>query len=241
MHSTYWEIIRDAAMSALFLPADGVSEDILEIGLAAANEAAEEIWLSWPFDNEKMDEFETPAPDDDGIITFGSDVESVRALRAISTDAVTGIERTQAIWNEVDVLAAYSGGSVSSDRFQHLAATSAGLRRIRVAIPTDGSTPTYKALGLKKYTKATIEGAYDSEDPTATPTDYRVMTFVLDRAEGALRAKVKDALRMAQGMQTVGNGDALLQLALRREMIDSDREQRVNVRTPMFDEVGDWR
>jgi hypothetical protein len=237
MHNTYEDIIKDCIGQALMLPQDSITNELLTVALGAANEHAEVIWLAWPWDNEKIDEFETPSVDSDGIITFGSDVESVRAIKAIgSTDATS---ETYRVWNQNDLLAAARGETVSSDRFIHLAADSSGNRRIQVTEPED-STPTYHALALKKYTKAIIDDSYDDSNPTNTPTDYRVMTFALDRAEGALRAFIKDTLRRFQGITPEKNAGNLLAMAINRETQDSDKENRAEPQAPMYDEVGDW-
>jgi len=233
---TYDTLIRDCVAEALCLPRDPIQTELFQVGLASANEHALIIWLSWKWDNEKMDEFETPTVDADGIITFASDVESVMAIKCLND----GSDVEVPIWPEDEYLAALYGGTVSSDRFQHLAATAAGLRRIRVEAPETGETPTYKALCLKKYVAAVVDAAYDSTNPTATPTDYRVLEVVIDRALPALKAAVKDSFRKMQGMVPEGNFKGLLNLALQRETYDSGRDRRTNPRSPTYSDVGEW-
>lgn len=242
-HPTYDAIIRDCIAEALCLPRDPISEELLGLALSAMNEQAEIIWLSWKWDNEKLDEFVTPTVDANGIIVFAEDVESVMAVKQIdaSTDEGTFL------WPQDEYLAAVRGETISTERFQQLgidttAATAAQhYRRIRVEAPLDPTDPpSYKALCLKKCVRAVVDGAYDVTDPTATPTDYRVMTFLLDRAETSLRSAVKDTLRRSQGIPTEGQSGTLLNLALKRETFDSGRERRVEPKSPMFSDVGNW-
>lgn len=226
-------ILQDCISAACGLPRDPIQEDVRDLALAEFNDKAEMIWLKWPWDNEKMDEFTAPTADSDGIITFAADVESIRAMKGLDSQG----EGTR-IWNEDELIAAAQGESVSEDRFQHLSDSSDGYRRI--LLPTDAEYASYRVLALKRFTRATVEDDYDDTDPTATPTDYRVQRWILERAQPAIRAYVKDALRVFMGISRVGDGDDLLNVALRRETYDADRERRVNPRYPQFSEVGNW-
>lgn len=236
MHQTYKEIIQDCIAEALCLPRDPISVELRDLALASLNEQAEIIWFRWKWDNEKIDEFEAPAADEDGIITFAETVESIMAIRKVEEGETEGT----GIWPEDEYLAAMSGNTVSSDKFQHLAADSDLNRRILVPVPTDGSTVTYRVLGLRKFTRAIVDADYDEADPTATPTDYRVLTFPIDRALSALRAEVKDSLRRAQNIPTEKRGKELLDMALDRETFDNAKDRRVVPQSPMFSDVGNW-
>jgi hypothetical protein len=233
---TYDTLIRDCIAEALCLPRDPIQSELLDVGLASANEHALIIWMSWKWDNEKMDEFTTPTVGADGIITFASDVDSVMAVKCLND----GSDVEVPIWPEDEYLAASQGGTVSSDRFQQIASTTAGLRRIKVEVPETGETPVYKALCLKKYVDAIIDPAYPATLPATTPTDYRVLEVVIDRGIPALKAAVKDSLRRMQGMNPDGNFKALLNLALQRETYDSARDRRTNPRSPGYSDVGAW-
>lgn len=235
MAKTIKTILQDCVAEAMGLPRDELPIDMRDLALAALNEWATVIWGSWPFDNEKLDEFTTPSPDADGIITFAATVDVVRAIKAVTTGNDDADVR---IWNQDELLAAAQGVSVSSERFLHLKDDAAGCRRIKVAV--DASVSAYKCLALARYVEATVEADYDEADPDATPTDYRVQTFLLDRAEPALRAYVKDALRKFEGIPQEKTGERLLALAVNREQLDSDRERRVEPRAPMFEDVGNW-
>ena len=235
MANSIKDILQDCIQQALGLPRDPIQTDIRDMALGILNEQAQVIWGSWPWDNEKLDEFTTPTPDSDGIITFASTVETVRAVRSIATGDTSGTR----VWNQDELIASSKGVEVDTDRFVHLSDDSDGNRRIKVD-DDNTTTDTYKALCLKRWVDAVVDDAYDSASPSDTPTDYRVLTFILDRAEPALRAFVKDSLRLTQGMKVIGNGPVLLNNGINRETNDSDRERRLNPKSPMFSEVGNW-
>lgn len=228
------DILVDCIQQAMGLPRDPIQIDDRDLALASFNENGRIIWDSWSWDNEKIDEFEAPAADADGIITFAADVETIRAIKAVKTGTT---DSTTRIWNQDDLIAAAHGVVVDSDKFIHLADYN-GLRRIRVA--TDEAVTSYRVLALARWVDVFVDPNYDEDDPSATPLDYRVKTFIIDRAEPALRAAIKDDLRGAIGRRRTGNADKLLNMALQRETYDSDRERRVDPRYPMFIELGDW-
>jgi len=232
---TYETIISDAISGALGLPTDTIPVKLRNIALGFANEEAEAIWNTWRWRNELLDEVEV-SPAATGIITFGSTVDQVLAVIKKSDNS----ENNTPIWNEDARLAWARGERLVSDKFRHLAADSSLNRRILVEEPESGDTPLYAALALKKYTKATVESTYDANDPTATPTDYRVLVWALDNALPALKAKVKDALRDFQGMKMRGNGDRLLKAAYMRENEDAAVNTRTEPRSPLYGEVGNW-
>jgi hypothetical protein len=235
MAATVKEILQDCIQQALSLPRDPIQTDIRDLALSAYNEEGRIIWDSWPWDNEKVDEFTAPTASSEGIITFASTVDVVRAIKGY--DDSSDVDGTR-IWNEDELIAAANGESVSTDRFQHLADSSTGCRRIKVA--TDNDSGVYKALCLKRWVDAIVDAAYSSTTPSATPTDYRVLTFAVDRAETALREQIKDKLRIYRGKPVRGLGDKLLKTAMNRDQLDSDRERRINPRCPQFSDVGSW-
>jgi hypothetical protein len=209
--------------------------ELRNVALGAFNTHGRIIFDTWKWDNAKMDEFTAPDPDADGIITFASDVESIRALISITAD---GDQRAR-VWNEDELIAATNGDQVASDRFQHLADDSSGNRRILV--DSDADAASYRVLARKRFIEAIIDPAYDPNDPSATPLDYRVMTFIIDRAEPALQGFMTDEVRDFDGRRTRGSGGELLKVARKLESEQSDRETRINPRTPQFSEMGDWR
>jgi hypothetical protein len=228
---TYSELIADCVAIALLMPRSPIQEEVRDLALAVANHRSRIIWDEWPFDNEKMDEFDAPAPVN-GVITFPVTVDVVRAISSVDSNG----ERTR-IWNQDELIAASQGESVASSRFEHLADAAGNLRRIRVASDDSLDSTTFKALCLTRYVPAVVDTLYDPLNPTATPTDYRVLNFLLDRAEPALKEFVCDSLREWSGKAKQGEGVALLTAAVKREQYDNDRERRVNPRYPIFDEV----
>jgi hypothetical protein len=233
MAATIKEIIQDCAREALGVEVEPLQTEVRDVGLASVNNRGRMIFDAWRWSNTLMDEFEAPAPDADGVITFDADVDVVRAVKAVSAD---GASQTR-VWNEDQLIAAANGVSVSSDRFQHLADED-GCRRIVVDVSEGAST--YRVLAMKRFVPAVVDADYDEEDPDDTPTDYRVLTFAIDRAEQALRAAVMDDFRVWQGLAPRGDWQQLMQDAVRKEAWDSDYERRVDPRSPMFEEVGGW-
>jgi len=233
--ATFEEIIVDSVQLALGLPRDPIAVDVRDLALAVMNKQGRIIWDAWPWDDEKVDEFEAPAMDASGIVTFAATVDVVRAVRAIQSGSTD--DSGTRIWNQDELVAAARGEAVESDRFITLA-QSGGCRRIQLADPD--SDATYKVLALKRWVPAVVDDAYSAGDPTATPTDYRVLEYVPDRAEPAVREYVEDALREWDGQKARNQGDALLRQAWKRENEQGDRERRAEPRYPAFDEAGNW-
>lgn len=231
--ATFSDVIAYAATEALgFSPADALPNDVRDFAVNFANSEGKTIWDAWPWDNTKLDEFAAPAAVD-GVITFDSTVDTIRAIRGVPSGATEGAR----VWNQNDLRAATAGVLVSGERFTILA-DSGGCRRIRV--DSSDTTTAYQVLATKRWTDATVESGYDDSNPSATPTDYRVLEFPIDRALQAFRAAVRDRLRQWMGMAAVGDVGRLMDVALNRELRDGDREQRFDPRTPRYEEVGNW-
>lgn len=228
--ATFKAIIENAVMDGLGLPKDPIPTDIRDIALATLNTQGKVIWLSWPWDNEKLDEFTVPSADADGIVVFGSDVEAIRGIRPLSDDG-------DPCWNADELIAISSGSELDTEQFVYLADAN-GCRRIKLLKNTAGAS--FKALALRRWVDAVVDPDYDSNDPDATPTDYRVLEFPLDRAEPAVGEFVKDALRAWSGESPRGQGSSMLQVAQNRENEQQERNRRCNPRAPLFEEAGNW-
>jgi len=228
---TFWQIIQNAVQEGLGLPRDPIAVDVRDLALASANNRGKIIWSSWPFDNEKMDEFTAPTPSASGVIVFDSDVDAIRAIKSVQSGSTEGTR----IWSEDDLIAASQGNSVSGERFIYLSDYQ-GCRRIKVS----DTTSSYRVLALSKWVDAIVDPNYSALNPDATPTDYRVLTFPLDRAEPALLEMVKDDLRVWDGVAPKGEAGTLIQVARSRELEQQDRDDRLNPRYPAYSEAGDW-
>ena len=229
---TFEEIIQKAIPRALGLPSDPIHDDVLEVALEACNEEGLNIWDIWPWDNKKPEGTVSVTPDSSGIITFDSTVDIVRALRALDS---TG-EDSDAILPQNDGDAFLRGTNVSSLRFINLSDDSDGYRRIQV--DDDDSITTYRALVFKKWTDAVEDAAYDSSDPTATPTDYRVLAFPVDKAINAMIGYVRDALRDWDGQGQTTEGADKLAVVISKHKRQEGRTQTVMPVSPMFDDSG---
>jgi len=230
MAATIKAIIQDCVQEALGLPRDPIATDIRDLALSAVNTRGRIVWDAWPWDNSKVDAFTVVASGTHGILQMPVTVDVVRAVRLAGDDGYR-------LYPQDEILAAANGSDIEGERFQYVTDFE-GCRRIMLGAEAAGKT--YSVLALSRWVDATVEEDYDPDEPADTPTDYRVMTFAIDRAEPALREFVKDALRAWAGDAPQGAGSDLLALAKNRETKQQDREIRVNPRCPMFEEVGSW-
>lgn len=231
--ATIKNIIEDAVQSVLLLPKDEIQTDIRDLCLSVVNVQGRIIYDSWPWDNSKIDEFTTPASDANGIITFESTVDVIRAIRSVPESSDSSVP----IFNQDEIDAALRGQSVDTERFQYLADSSTGCRRIKISGTSDAGD--FKVLALKKFVPYSALASTDSG--YSATTDYSLVSFIIDRAEPALRAFVEDALRQYMGITVVGSGSTLLNIALNREQNQQQREIRISPRYPMFDDIEMWK
>jgi len=213
---TIHELIQDCVQDGLGLPADPIQTDVYDRALRYVNSEGQKIWDAWPWDNTKLDEFEAPTPDSDGIITFASNVDIIRAVRTAGSDTEAGVR----IYNQDEIQAAGYGQTVSSDHFIRLADDGSGNRRIQV----DDEDATYRILATYRFTPyTTVTAATDS--------------YPIDVAEQALKAFVCDRLRIWAGEQPTGEGVDLLAQAHGKENDIADRDYQLLPRHPYFDET----
>ena len=148
---------------------------------------------------------------------MASTVDVVRAVKYVSTDG----NSHNPMWPQDEVLAYMQGsGALDSDHFEPYPDDSSGNRRIKVA-----AGKVVKVLALKKWVDF-------------TSSTYTTLSFPIDRAAGALREYILDALRSWQGIQQEGKGQDKLTTALQREVNQNARETRLVPRNPMFEDVG---
>ncbi len=238
MSQTISQIINECVQQALGLDpeTDGLQTEIRNVALNIANHKGKMMWDSWPWDNSKLDEFTAPTAVD-GVITFAANVDIIRAIRTVNTSQNSATP----VFNEDEVVAARIGSVSPSDTYQHLSDSSDGYRRIKIdtTIATDASQ-TIKVLALKRWVDFTVDAAYSASAPTATPYDYRVATFPLDKAVPALKEFVIDGLKVWDGQAPGGGGSSALKIAIDREIQLQERERRIIPSTEYFSEVGAW-
>lgn len=231
--ATIQAIIQDAVQSVMLVDRDNIPNEIRDLCLSVINTEGRIIFDAWPWDNAKIDEFDIPASDADGIVTFAATVGEIRAIRAVSS----GTQSADPVFAQDEVLAAINGNTVDTARFIYLSDDSSGNRRIRLSAACDAGD--YKVLALKR---CPVYSALDSDDDGYDATvDYSLVGFVVDRAEPALRAFVEDAIRRYLGYPQMNRGAGLLQVAISRESKQQQKEHRVNPRYPMFSEDSTWR
>tara|TARA_R110000751_G_C13791852_1_gene482237 strand:- start:265 stop:1002 length:738 start_codon:yes stop_codon:yes gene_type:complete len=231
--------MKDSITDGLGLPRTGIQNDVIQEAVSKYNFCGRTIWDAWPWDSKKIDQFDTASASVSnfdtatGIITFAANVDLIRGVQAANPNATDG---GLFVWNESEINMAMRGESVSSGRFKHLSDTDAGLRRIQVAV--DDNVATYNILATKTFTKAIIDPAYSSVTPSATPTDYRVILFPLDKADQALQAYISDQLRLWDGQPQRNDWDALLRVAIGTQENQEQRTHQLIVPSPAFADVG---
>ena len=219
---SYKTIIENAAQQALGIDMDSIPDDIRDMGLSLVSTEGKAIWDGWPWDNTKVT-VDSLTPDTDGIITFASTVDAIRAVRPTPTNADAIISP---VYNEDEILAIVQGKSINPGRFQNMADDSSGNRRIRVVV-ADSDSGTWTVLALLRFVEPTL-------------LNYDTLDFPIDRARGALLEFVKDGFREFLGRSVVGKGGRLLSTALDRETRQQDKENKVQPRHPSNRESGNW-
>jgi len=235
-------IIKDSITDGLELPRTGIQNDVILEAVSKYNFCGRTIWDMWPWDSKKIDQFDTSdstyvASFDTttGIIMFTATVDLIKAVQAAA--ASSGNDDTF-VWNESEVNAAMIGKQVSSGNFTKLSDTSAGLRRIRVQVSDNVST--YKVLATKRFTEAVVDAAYSSGNPSATPTDYRVLIFPIDKADQSLEAYIADQLRLWDGQPARDEWGGLLRVAIGTVENQEQRSRRFFPAGGDFSNVGEF-
>ena len=241
---TVVDIVEDAVSDGLGLPRSPMQLDVLKEALARYQKCGKIIFDMVNWDNGKIPYFQTDDTDATlmtsydtatGIITFGSSIDILRAIRPI--DPANLANENYALWAQNQVNAAVNGLDVSPGRFIPMNDDANGNRRIQVQID-DGIT-TYKIVAVKRFVPAIIDDAYDYRDPSATPTDYRVLTWPIDHSDPAIVAYMADELRTWDGQTAKNDWTALVQVAINKTENMQARDKAVYPQDPMFDSYED--
>jgi len=188
---TVQQIITTAISQAFRIRVNQTDDQIYE-AVNAYNRSEPFIWRKWPWKNRKMDEFAV-TPDAEGIITFDGDASDVDIICGVK--APNGDDDNSAIlvWNEDEIRAAIAGQNIGGNKFQDMSDDDNGNRRIQINL--EDNVSEYKVLAKRRFVYATIDPEYDSENPSATPDDYRVLTWKIDRANQPLIEYIADQMR----------------------------------------------
>lgn len=235
---TAYSFIQSSVAEALGLPRTDIQSDILAQGVDYYNMCGRMIWDSLFWNNRLVDQYDVSPVS--GVITFDATVDLILAVRSKTTNATIGLEEGQFIWAEDQVNAAIKGNLVSEQRWTLLSDVAAtGARRIKLneEVP---DTDVYTVLVTKRFVEATIESAYSSTNPSATPTDYRVIQWSVDFADMALQAFMTDRLRIWQNQQPTNEWKMFLQQAVDKAKRQMQREDIAIPADVTFDEVGDF-
>lgn len=223
------------AVPAIGLPKDPIQTDVRDVAVDDYNDVGRIIFDWWLWKESRNDLADAPDPDSDGIITFGATVDEILAVKAVEAGEDTGT----AILAQNEINAINKGVLVDSDKFVPLPPDSSGNTRIKVE-DEDSDNTTWKYLATTKFIEATVESAYDSDNPSATPTDYRVLTFPIYRAEYVVREALRDRLREWAGLQAKGVSLILAEIAKGKETDQAASDFQITPASPAFDEVGEW-
>lgn len=237
---TVLSIIEDAVSDGLGLPRSPIANDILAEAVARYNRIGQDTFDVFPFDAKKLDPFTTANTTyvtsfTGGVITFKAPVDLIRAVRPVE-DGATGV----ALWPQDDIDAAFrTGADVDSRRFIYMADGADGVKRIKLNSEDDATT--YSILATSRFVRATIESAYSAGSPSATPTDYRVLTWPLHHALPALVSRLCDELRVWDGQAAKGDWTAMLQTAVNKTTRQEARESVIMPADPIFGDGGSWQ
>ena len=238
---TVLEIIQDAVEDGLGQPRDPIQNNIMLTALAKYRKCGKTIYNLYTWDNRIIDQFNS---DDstyitsfaDGVIEFSADVDIVLALRSVTDES--DLSNSTLIWPQSLIDAAIKGEDVSSGMFTHLANSTAGNKRIMVN--TDDAIDTYRILATKRFVPATVEASYDADTPTATPTDYRVLTWPIPDADPAIIAYMSDELRVWDGQKPAGDWQGLVEIAKNKVAKQEARQEQILPYSSSFSDVGNW-
>jgi len=241
---TVIDIVEDAVSDGLGLPRSPMQLDVLKEALARYQKCGKIIFDLVNWDNGKLPYFQTDDTDSTlmtsfdtttGIITFGTSIDIIRAIRPVDPNNVSNTN--SAIWAQNQVNAAVNGDDVSPGRFIPMNDDANGNRRIQVQVD-DGIT-TYKIVASKRFIPAVIDAAYDVSDESATPTDYRVLTWPVDHSDPAIVAYMADELRSWDGQTEKKDWSALVQVAVNKTENIQARDHAVYPESPMFSDGDD--
>ena len=233
---TYEEAIQQAVADGLGLPKSPIQNDVFTPALDFANREGRKVFDAWMWQNRELDTVEV-STDTDGIITFDGDnatVDLVKGMRGIDAAG----EETGPIYPQTRMEANLQGAEVQAGYFIQLPDDDDGYRRVKVA--TDDSISTYKCQVTKRYVDAVVDDDYDADDESATPYDYRVLTWPIDKAQNAFLGFLTDALRIWDGNRPTGDGVASLSQAVEKVTKQQGNASQLVPHSPIFDEMGNW-
>jgi len=234
-----FDILKDAISDGLGLPRDPIQNDILNEALARYEKCGKTIFDSFQWDTTKVDSFLTSNATyvnsfTNNIITFETNIDIILAVRPVED---TTIDDNPALWPQDEVDAAIRGEQVSSGRFTYLTDDTSNRRRIRVY--ADDNVDTYRILARKRFVPAIVDPAYSALDPSATPTDYRVLTWLIDHADAALVSYISDEFRAWDGQKKQNDWKALLASAVHKVEELQATEHVVYPMDGMFSDLDD--
>jgi hypothetical protein len=187
----------------------------------------------YPWDERKIAQT-TVTPDSTGVITFDAEVDIIIAIRPATPDAANNYNI--AIYPQDEVMAYIWGKEVSSHRFIPQPPDDSDNRRIKV--DSSDNVATYYALTMKRFVRATIESTYDANDPSATPTDYRVLKWPIDHATEAVISYVADRYREFEGDEMTNEWKNFIAVEKAKVREQQATQRKIVPANPMFSGLG---
>ena len=225
-------LIKAAYRNGIGLDADVMDNLLIALGVDYYNLCGKTIFDRYPWDERKIDRAEVSPSS--GIITFGSTVDTVIAIRPKANN--TANDNNYAIWAQDQVNAYLFGQEVSSSSFVYLAPDSSDNRRIRVN--TDDNVTTYYAITTKRFVEATVESSYSAGNPSATPTDYRVIQWQISHATEIMKAYMADKYRVYNRDKATNEWVDMLKVEIDKVDAQQATDQQIVPECPMFSDLG---
>lgn len=231
---TVLEIIQAAFSRGLGGDRDSIPNDVISAALDSYAKIGKSIYDSYTWDN-RIAAQGTYTPATTGIITFGATVDDILAVKAIPTGGDSTNDTF--VWPQDQVNAAMKGTVVSTSSWSPLAEL-AGVRRILTQ--ADDGVTSYRVLFTLRFVPAVVSATYSALTPSATPTDYRVLEWLIDHCNPVIVAAMSDELAVWGGQTPQNQWQELLKVAKNKVVNQAGREKLVTVAEPMFADTSSW-
>ncbi len=232
---TVLEIIQAAFSRGMGGDRDTIPNDVISGALDSYEKIGKSIYDSYTWDNRIAEQAAFTPNATTGVITFSATVDDILAVKAVSTNSDTTNDTF--VWPQDQVNAAMLGTIVSSDSWTQLA-DSGGVRRILTQ--ADDEVTSYRVLYTIRFVPAIVDAAYSAADPTATPTDYRVLTWLVDKLDPVIVEAMTDELAGWIGERPNNKWQGMLKQVKRNIQEQSGREKIITIQAPMFADTSDW-
>lgn len=228
--ATVYDIVTTAIHRAFNLPQDRIQRDVMQYAVSAYNLRGSQIWQRFPWDQTKLERITVNPTSDDHIEQFAPHVDAIRGAVLVTASGQHPIRAYEELMEGTT-------SPLTMPYYQLLPDSSSGDRRVRI-VNALGKQVQFHCL--RKFVRAEINPNYNPNDPQATPNDFRVLTWPIDRLEMDLIELIADDLRLWRGLPPRSNENEILSRAVIRENVDQARSVRVTPLYPSYYEAGNW-